>query len=285
MIKSRLAISAVLLTSMFLAGCQSSEPVSSEEESSIVDTSETTSNSAASSSSSEASSSSEEPSSSSSSSSEESSSASSSEEPLPQEPDLFFSEYIEGPSYNKALELYNPTDSAIDLSQYTVKLFHNGSPIETEILAKKTLSGSLAAGETFVFYNSQLADTSILEALDLIPEAHKWTGAYDETTGGTQIANFNGDDAIGLFKGETLIDVFGVIGHDPGTKWSLTFASGAATTENVVMTRIPSVDRPSVNSINLTATDYPYAFDPLQWNAVAYAAVPATHTIGTHTIN
>ena len=32
--------------------------------------------------------------------------------------DLFFSEYIEGSSYNKALEIYNPTDSPVDLSQY-----------------------------------------------------------------------------------------------------------------------------------------------------------------------
>ncbi|NQV30214.1 MAG: lamin tail domain-containing protein [Candidatus Marinimicrobia bacterium] len=34
--------------------------------------------------------------------------------------DLFFSEYVEGSSSNKAIELYNPTDAAIDLSGYTI---------------------------------------------------------------------------------------------------------------------------------------------------------------------
>ncbi|MFA5235966.1 MAG: lamin tail domain-containing protein [Bacilli bacterium] len=278
MTKSRLAFSAILLTSVFLAGCQSSEPDTSVEESSTVSVSETTSTTSTAPSSDDSS-----LSESSSSSEESSSSESSSQEPLPQEPDLFFSEYIEGPNYNKALELYNPTDATIDLSQYTVKAFFNGSPIETEITAKKTLSGTLAAGETFVFYNSQIADTSLLGALDAIPDARKWAGFYDEDTGGSQIANFNGNDAVGLFKNDVLIDVFGVIGNAPSKSWSLTYASGTGGTENVVMTRIPSVDRPSVNSITLTSIEYPYAFDPLEWNVVAYTAVPATHTIGTHT--
>jgi len=34
--------------------------------------------------------------------------------------DLFFSEYIEGGSNNKAIEIYNPTGSSINLSGYTV---------------------------------------------------------------------------------------------------------------------------------------------------------------------
>ncbi|MBT3468759.1 MAG: lamin tail domain-containing protein, partial [Opitutae bacterium] len=37
---------------------------------------------------------------------------------LRSEPDLFFSEYAEGSSYNKYLEIYNPTGSPIDLSGY-----------------------------------------------------------------------------------------------------------------------------------------------------------------------
>ena len=35
---------------------------------------------------------------------------------------LFFSEYIEGTSFNKAVEIYNPTGAAIDLSNYRVIL-------------------------------------------------------------------------------------------------------------------------------------------------------------------
>ena len=40
--------------------------------------------------------------------------------------DLFISEYVEGSSYNKALELYNGTGSAIDLSGYTLERYSNG---------------------------------------------------------------------------------------------------------------------------------------------------------------
>ncbi|MCB0663878.1 MAG: lamin tail domain-containing protein [Saprospiraceae bacterium] len=41
--------------------------------------------------------------------------------------ELFISEYIEGYGNNRALELYNPTDQTIDLSQYSVGRFSNGS--------------------------------------------------------------------------------------------------------------------------------------------------------------
>ena len=43
--------------------------------------------------------------------------------------DLFFSEYVEGSSNNKALEIYNGTGSAINLATagYSVQMFFNGS--------------------------------------------------------------------------------------------------------------------------------------------------------------
>jgi len=41
--------------------------------------------------------------------------------------DLFFSEYIEGTSNNKALEIYNGTGTAIDLAAegYVVQMYFN----------------------------------------------------------------------------------------------------------------------------------------------------------------
>ncbi len=41
--------------------------------------------------------------------------------------DLFFSEYVEGYANNKALEIYNPTDQAINLSGYSLARFSNGA--------------------------------------------------------------------------------------------------------------------------------------------------------------
>ena len=46
---------------------------------------------------------------------------------LAQASDLFFSEYVEGSSYNKALEIYNGTGSTIDLSFYRVEQDKNGN--------------------------------------------------------------------------------------------------------------------------------------------------------------
>ncbi|RMG69369.1 MAG: hypothetical protein D6722_10510, partial [Bacteroidetes bacterium] len=41
--------------------------------------------------------------------------------------DLFFSEYIEGSGSNKALEIYNPLDVSVDLTDYVVYRFNGGA--------------------------------------------------------------------------------------------------------------------------------------------------------------
>jgi|ADGO01.1.fsa_nt_gi Predicted extracellular nuclease len=61
--------------------------------------------------------------------------------------DLFFSEYIEGTSFNKALEIYNGTGASVDLSLYTVELYSNGAAAPSQSV---TLSGMLADGDVFV---------------------------------------------------------------------------------------------------------------------------------------
>lgn len=43
--------------------------------------------------------------------------------------DLIISEYVEGWSTNKALEIYNPTSGAIDLSDYRIVRYSNGSDV------------------------------------------------------------------------------------------------------------------------------------------------------------
>jgi len=53
--------------------------------------------------------------------------------------DLFFSEYIEGSSNNKAVEIFNGTGSPVSLSNYQLLVFANGSGTGTVI----NLSGTL----------------------------------------------------------------------------------------------------------------------------------------------
>ena len=104
---------------------------------------------------------------------------------------LFFSEYIEGSSYNKALEIANTTANTINLSNYSIKKQSNGSGGWS---SGYTLSGQLSSGDVFVIANTN-ASTNI-------------TSIADITTTASELS-FNGNDPIGLFKNDVLIDVIG----------------------------------------------------------------------------
>lgn len=111
--------------------------------------------------------------------------------------DLFFSEYLEGSSNNKALELYNPTDNTIDLSSYSIGIFSNGSPT---VSATFNIKGALSSKGSYVMINSQ-ADS----ALQLLAD----------TLVGGNVLKFNGDDALILFHGTDTLDVIGKVGDLP----------------------------------------------------------------------
>ncbi|MEA3391954.1 MAG: endonuclease, partial [Candidatus Marinimicrobia bacterium] len=122
---------------------------------------------------------------------------------------IFFSEYIEGSSYNKALEIYNGIGTDIELSKVTVKIYFNENSTSSDL----SLSGTLADKDVYVIAHGS-ADASILAQADL--------------TNGT-IANFNGNDALELYYDGILVDVLGT----PG--------SGATYAENVTLVRKPEV--------------------------------------------
>ncbi|MBK8533367.1 MAG: lamin tail domain-containing protein [Flavobacteriales bacterium] len=67
---------------------------------------------------------------------------------IAQPTDLIISEYIEGSSNNKFIELYNGTAGAINLANYQLRLHANGSVGVTQSVV---LSGSLASGATIVY--------------------------------------------------------------------------------------------------------------------------------------
>ncbi|MFS0775240.1 5'-nucleotidase C-terminal domain-containing protein [Neobacillus sp. 3P2-tot-E-2] len=107
--------------------------------------------------------------------------------------DLIISEYIEGSSFNKAIELYNGTGADVDLSQYTLGIHTNGAEAVSKSLG---LSGTLENGKTYVLYNNQAA------------EGIKSKGNLVDST----VINFNGNDPIVLKKGGTIIDSIGQVG-------------------------------------------------------------------------
>ncbi len=113
---------------------------------------------------------------------------------------LVITEYIEGSSNNKALELSNVGSSAIDLdaADYKLRRYNNGG---TDAGATETLTGTLAAGESIIYHNG---------------------GAADEFKKGIEstITYFNGDDTLVLTKDDVVIDRFGKLGEDPGSAWT-----------------------------------------------------------------
>ena len=114
--------------------------------------------------------------------------------------DLFISEYLEGSSNNKALEIYNPTSSAINMSSYSVKAYNNGGTSVSNFI--NLPNKMLAAGDVYVIANGS-AVASIL--------------AVSDTT--STVTFYNGDDAIVLFKNTDTLDIIGIVGVDPGTNW------------------------------------------------------------------
>ncbi len=115
---------------------------------------------------------------------------------------LFFSEYLEGGSNNKAIEIVNRGENNLDLSKVVVKLYSNGSATVGNTL--QNLVGSLAPGEVYLIVNSS-ANAAIKAHSDI------------EST----VTFFNGDDALELLYDGVTTDVFGEIGTDPGTGWAV----------------------------------------------------------------
>ncbi len=127
-------------------------------------------------------------------------------------PELIISEYIEGSSNNKAIEIYNGTGAAVDLTagSYNLQMFFNGSASAGLTI---NLTGTVAADDVFVIAQASANSTILAQA--------------DQTNGAGW---FNGDDAVVLRKGTTIIDSIGQVGFDPGTEWGTGLVSTADNT-------------------------------------------------------
>ena len=118
--------------------------------------------------------------------------------------ELFFSEYVEGTDQNKAIEIYNPTSNTIDLSDYQIERYSNGSA--TPAGGITILSGMLAPGDVFVLTNGDtvsLGYGAISMTLYNMGDMAEPNGTYPTPM------HMNGNDAIVLSKNGDIIDVFG----------------------------------------------------------------------------
>ncbi|HEU4875368.1 MAG TPA: ExeM/NucH family extracellular endonuclease [Pyrinomonadaceae bacterium] len=146
--------------------------------------------------------------------------------------ELYFSEYLEGSSNNKALELFNGTGAPINLAGngYNIQIFFNGATTASLTL---NLTGTVANDDVYVVAHSSANAAVLAEA--------------DQTIG---VSWFNGDDAIVLRKGTTILDVIGQVGSDPGSGWG----SGLVSTVDHTLRRKADICGGDTNSGN--------AFDP-----------------------
>jgi len=159
-------------------------------------------------------------------------------------PDLIFSEYAEGSSNNKYVEIYNGTGVAVDLSNYNTHRISNGGEWDENIYP---LEGILADGDVYVIANAS-ADPTILAEADIT----------------STLTYFNGNDAVGLSKNDGLggwiiIDAIGEDGPDPGSSWDVAGVSGATGEHTLV--RKPDVCEPTTDWMLSAGTNA----DDSQW--------------------
>jgi len=161
-------------------------------------------------------------------------------------PDLFFSEYIEGTSQNKALEVYNGSGATVDLSNYRIAQSSNGNGWQYwhEFPAGSTLE----TGDVWVMTTDE-ADVQLQDVAD-------------EILSYPSVVHHNGNDARGLEKTTdggtswTLIDVIGIPDEDPGDGWDV--AGTPSATKDHTLVRKSSITEGTVGwttSAGTTAED------------------------------
>ena len=162
---------------------------------------------------------------------------------------LFISKYLMGEGNTRAIEIYNPTDAAIDLADYHIALFINGS---LSVSNRINLTGLLEPEDTFVIaYRGSVQ--SVVDKADLV----------------TNVLQFDGNDTIQLrYKNNTYIDTIYDIGNQLFIMVGEHFIRNSSVTNGTrtfVLTEwdayIPSyiaplgthpIEKPEVLEINLT---------------------------------
>jgi hypothetical protein len=132
---------------------------------------------------------------------------------------LIISAYVEGSSWNKAVEIYNGTNRAVDLSDYALAVQSNGTG---DYNAVYRLSGVLPADQTFVVVHHNSTNQELRSLANVLTDS---------------VMNFNGNDAIALLHNNLRVDAVGFFDIGPELMWG----------ENKTLYRKASVTHPTVN--------------------------------------
>jgi len=105
--------------------------------------------------------------------------------------DLIISAYVEGSSWNKALEIYNGTGKPVDLSKYSIQRQSNGAG---SFGFNVPLKGILNDKQTYVIVAKSSTNSDLKAKAQLESDS---------------IVSFNGNDAVALVRNGIQIDVVG----------------------------------------------------------------------------
>ena len=160
---------------------------------------------------------------------------------------LFFSEYAEGSSSNKYLEIYNGTGADVDLSAFSISTCNNGCDVEGEFDYPDNvtfLAGTIIAdGDVFVMAHPN-SDPAILAEADDISFSYFSNGD-----------DFQALTLAGATANQyTIIDKIGDFGDDPGSGWTVAGVENA--TQNNTLKRNSSITSGNLDWSNSSSLAY-----------------------------
>ncbi len=154
--------------------------------------------------------------------------------------DPIISEYVEGSSNNKAIEIYNGTGEPVTMDRYRLDVYFNGSATPTSLAFNPVV---VPHGGVFIFAAGNAGAEILAQA--------------DQTTA---VGLWNGDDAIVLRRvaDSAVVDAIGQVGVDPGSEWG----AGLTSTADNTLRRLPGICEGRLNAM--------LPFDPaLEWGGYA----------------
>lgn len=138
---------------------------------------------------------------------------------------LMFTVYAEGAAGNeKYLQIYNPSDVEVDLSQYSIQI---------KIYGKNNTPAKAPNDQVLVPLSGKLAPKASLVCRHTKAELYTSSGLAAEL-------NYNGNDPIALLKGGAVVDY---LGGDPSKAWLV--GEGKPAAEDVFLHRKLTINAPS----------------------------------------
>jgi len=141
---------------------------------------------------------------------------------------VLFSEYAEGSSYNKYLEIYNYSSNTVDLSDYGFPSCSNGCDIDGEWDYMNLFpdGASISPGDVYVITHPNATNPSNTAYNNEIAIYSDHTFNYLS----------NGNDVFALVHLDSglILDIIGEMGPDPGTGWDVAGVENATKDHTLV---------------------------------------------------